>query len=195
MQESKITSQKIENQISALTSEISRLKFKMDKVQTDQVLDLQEALEQKEFEKHDLERSITEELAAVLGQVNGKARTWTICADELISLAHEAEDLLEARGVRVKNRAKAMVRYRPAGKLSSRSQIGRSITTFVVMRRVHDGWRLVHAERDYCYVNQREFNETIVGPAAHEDMIRHATRNIRVWAQTSTETPPEGPIA
>ena len=151
----------------------------LDNWQPEQVANLQAELEQKKLEKHQINTAGRAEMAAVLNHVNGKARAWTICPDRLICIDHACEKLLDTRGIRVKNRAGALVRFRPAGKSSARLQIGRSITTYVVMRRVSDGWRLVHAERDFCYVNQREFREFTVQPAAHKEIIRHATRGFR----------------
>ncbi len=200
----KVTSHKFDNEISVLETEINRTKIKLDQMRgTDleldeakvsQIADLEEALKQLEFEKHHIETAFSAELSAVLGQVNGKAKAWTVDPDGLIGLAQKIEDLLDACGVRVKNRLGTVVHYRPAGKVSL-SQLGKSITTYVAIRRVHDGWRLVRAERDFCFANQRQFREIIVRPAAHEDMIRHATRHFRVWDETPTETPPEGPVS
>ena len=199
-----ITSEKNNKCIYALEAEIVRLNDKIEEAQNNannslnslpsgQIADLRSAVMQKELQKRDRELSIYIGLATALGRVNGKAWTNTICADTLIALAREFEDLLDARGIKVKNRAGALVRYRPPGKSSSRLQIGRSITTYVVLRRVRDGWRLVHAQRDYCFINQRAFREVIVRPAAHEDIIRHATRGFRDWDEPPTDTPPERP--
>jgi len=144
-------------------------------------------LKAKELEKAQLEQSILSGLTSVLALVNGRAQAYTICAEMLIDVAHEFEGIMEDRGITVKNRAGAEARFRPAGKSVAHSPMGRSITTYVVMRRVHDGWRLIHAERDYCYDNQREFMQVIVRPCAHENMIRHATRNFSVWDETPTD--------
>lgn len=184
-----ITSRKIEDQLLKLHYEIEELEDELRSAQASErglengqpgdVANLQSNLQQKKFEKFELKLSINAGLAAALALANGKAQAHTIGADRLISLAHECEDLFEARGIRVKNRPGAIVHYRPGGKRSPHSQIGRSITTYVVMRRVFDGWRLVHAERDFCYVNRREFREITVQPAAHKDIVRHATRGFR----------------
>ncbi|MEP1316767.1 MAG: hypothetical protein ABJN05_02540 [Sulfitobacter dubius] len=184
-----ITSRKIEDQLLKLHYEIEELEDELRSAQASErgleigqpnhVANLQSNLQQKKFEKFELKLSISSGLAAALALANGRARAHTICAERLINLAHECEDLFEARGIRVKNRPGGIVHFRPGGKRSPHSQIGRSITTYVVMRRVSDGWRLVHAERDFCYVNQREFREFTVQPAAHKDIIRHATRGFR----------------
>jgi len=198
-----ITSRKVENKLFALETEIARLKrkqiqiregFSWNEAKSQQVSELEEAVRQIELEKQCMEVRFKAELAAALGQVNVKARAWTICAEDLIDLAQESEDHLNTQGVRVKNRPGTEVEFRPAGKVS-RSQLGMSITTRVVMRRVQDGWRLVYAERDHCYANQTEFKDIIVHPAAYDDMIRHATRNVRVWKNAPPKKPPEGPVA
>ena len=187
-----VTSRKFNNEICALTSEIEDLKNKRDQAQHNtsscltslppkQIDALHATIAQKKRVNHDLELAMHTKLATALGQVNGKAWANTICADRLTTLAQEFEDLLDAHSIKVKNRAGTLVRYRPGGKKAPRSQIGRSITTFVVLRRVHDGWRLIHAQRDYCYINQRAFRDVIVRPAAHDDIIRHATRGFRGW--------------
>lgn len=200
----KITSPKFENEILALDADIARLKRNLDQAQkagtgrddagTPSMADLQEALRQKERDKHTRGLSFSAKLAAVLDQVNGKARAWTVSPEDLIDLAHECEEEMDARGIRVKNRPGAQVHYRPAGK-ASRFQNGKSITTYIIMHRVHDGWRLSHAERDYCFANQTEFRETTVQSAAYEDIISHATRGFRFWEKTPPETPPESPVA
>lgn len=201
-----ITSEKNNKFIYALDAEIAHLNDKIEEAQnntsnsldslsSEEIEDLRSALMQKELQKRDRELSIYVELATALGRVNGKAWANTICVDTLIALAQEFEDLMDARGIKVRNRAGALVRYRPAGKSSARLQIGRSITTYVVLRRVRDGWRLMHAQRDHCFINQRAFREVIVRPAAHEDIIRHATRGFRGWDEPPTDTPPEGPTA
>jgi len=200
-----ITSRKADNKILKLEFEIElgekvltaaqEKKRWLDNWQPEHVANLQAELEQKKLEKHQINTAGRAEIAAVLNHVNGKARAWTICPDRLISIAHDCEKLLDTRGIRVKNRAGTLVRFRPAGKSSARSQIGRSITTYVVLRRVRDGWRLVHAQRDYCFINQRAFREVIVRPAAHEDIIRHATRGFRGWDEPPTDAPSERPTA
>lgn len=194
-----VTSQKFNNEICALTSQIEVLKAKRDQAQhntkdcltslpPEQIDALHTTIAQNERVKRDLELAMHSKLATALEQVNGKAWANTICADRLIALAQEFEELLDAHGIKVKNRAGTLVRYRPGGKKASRAQIGRSITTFVVLRRVHDGWRLIHAQRDYCYINQRAFRDVIVRPAAHEDIIRHATRGFRAGGEHSTQS-------
>ncbi|MFG6539374.1 hypothetical protein [Sulfitobacter sp. CS16] len=193
-----ITSRRFENKISVLDEEIARFRSKLDRVKSwnrglddaekNHVAGLEQALKQRELEKQNLNMSFVAKLEAVLGQVNGKARAWTVCADDLIGLAEECEEMMKSRGIRVKNRPGALVHYCPAGK-TSRSQIGKNITTYIIMRRIHDGWRLVHAERDYCYVNQSEFREITVQPAAYEDMISHATQNFRVWEEKPADDP------
>ncbi|SFH34693.1 hypothetical protein [Sulfitobacter dubius] len=198
-----ITSRKAENKILKLDFEIElgektlaaaqESKRWLDNWQPEHISSLQAELEQKRLEKHQIKTANRAEMAAVLNHVNGKARTWTICPDRLIGIAHECEDLLDSRGVKVKSRPGTIVLYRPGGKRSARIRIGRSITTYVVLRRVRDGWRLMHAQRDYCFINQRAFREVIVRPAAHEDIIRHATRGFRGWDEPPTDTPPEGP--
>jgi hypothetical protein len=194
-----ITSRKAENKILALETEIARLKrkqiqikegFSWNEEKAQQVSELEDAVRQIELEKQCIEVRFVAELAAALSQANGKAWAWTISAEDLIDLAHESEDHLDTHGVRVKHRPGAKVEFRPAGKVS-RSQLGMSITTRVVMRRVQDGWRLVYAERDHCFANQNEFKEITVKPAAYDDMIRHATRNVRVWKKASPKKPPE----
>ncbi|KZZ25505.1 hypothetical protein A3753_15365 [Sulfitobacter sp. HI0082] len=156
-----ITSRKIEKKILTNGYEIERLKGEIRSAQAperglanghpDHVANLQSELQQKTFESFELELSISSGLAAALALANGKAQAHTISAERLISLAHECEDLFETRGIKVRNRPGAVVHYRPGGKRSPHSQIGRRITTYVVMRRVFDGWRLVYAGRDYCY--------------------------------------------
>lgn len=185
-----ITSHKADNKILKLDFEIEQRekvlaaaqesKRWLDNWQPKHVADLQTELEQKKLEKHQIKTACRAEMAAVLNHVNGKARAWTICPDRLIGTAHDCEELLDTRGIRVKNRAGTLVRFRPAGKSSARLQIGRSITTYVVLLRVHDGWRLMHAQRDYCFINQRAFRDVVVRPAAHDDITRHATRGFRV---------------
>lgn len=192
-----ITSSKINNQKIKLDSEIQSIQRDLKRAeqssrwlenwQPEQLADLQDKLKAKELEKGQLEQSILSGLTSVLALVNGRAQAYTICAETLIDLAYEFEGTMEDRGIPVKNRAGAEARYRPAGKSVAHSPMGRSITTYVVMRRVHDGWRLIRAERDYCYDNQREFMQVIVRPCAHENMIRHATRNFCVWDETPTD--------
>ena len=192
-----ITSSKINNKIIKLDFEIQSITMDIKRVeqssrwlenwQSEKLAGLNAELRTKELEKAQLEQSILSGLISVLALVNGRAQAYTICAEMLIDLAHEFEGLLEDRGITVKNRAGAEVRFRPAGKSVAHSPMGRSITTYVVMRRVHDGWRLIHAERDYCYDNQREFMQVVVRPCAHENMIQHATRNFCVWDETPTD--------
>lgn len=195
----KITSRKVENKILSLETEIARLKRKQIQIKegfgwneekAQQVSDLEDQVRQIELEKQRIEVRFVAELAAALSQANGKAWAWTISAEDLIELAHEYEDHLDTHGVRVKNRPGAEVVFRPAGKVSL-SQLGISITTRVRMRRVSDGWRLVYAVRDRCYANQPAFKEITVKPAAYEDMIRHATRNVRIWKKASPKNPPK----
>ena len=181
---------KLDFEIRAIRRDIERAEQSsrwLENWQPEQLADLQDKLKAKELEKAQLEHSITSGLTAVLAMVNGRAQAYTICAETLIDLAHEFEGLFEDRGITVKNRAGAEVHFRPAGKSVTHSPMGRSITTYVIMRRVHDGWRLIYAERDYCYDNQREFMQVVVRPCAHENMIRHATRNFSVWDETPTE--------
>lgn len=200
-----ITSRKADNKIFKLEFEIElgekvlaaaqESERWLDDWQPEHVANLKYDLNQKELEKHQIKTACRTEIAAVLDRANGKAQAWTICPDRLISIAHDCEELLDTSGVRVKNRPGTIAHYRPPGKRSARSQIGRSITTYVVLRRVRDGWRLVHAQRDYCFINQRAFREVIVRPAAHEDIIRHATRGFRGWDEPPTDTPSERPTA
>ncbi|MGJ8547522.1 MAG: hypothetical protein ACSHWZ_18900 [Sulfitobacter sp.] len=199
----KVTSRKCENAIYVLDEEIKRLRCELTRVreaslvledcERNRIINLDEALKQKELEKYHIKMSFDADLAAVLRQVNGNARACTVCPKGLIGLAQECEGLMDAKGVRVKNRPGAMVSYRPAGKVS-RSHFGKSITTYVVIRRVQDGWRLVHAERDYCYLNQREFREITVRTAAYEDIIRHATQKFCVRKALGNGTLLEDPV-
>lgn len=199
-----ITSHRFEKKVSILDVEIKNLKLKlerlrgrdrtMDEVESKQVAELERHLKQKELEKHHLEEGFEANLAAVLDRINGKARAWTVCPDLLVGLANETEELLKTSGVKVKNRPGAEAEFRPAGQVS-RSQYGKRITTRVVIRRVHDGWRLVHAERDHCYVNQSELREITLRPAAYEDIIRYATRNFQVWDEDLPNEPPGVAIA
>ena len=73
--------------------------------------------------------------------------------------------------------------FRPAGKHAS-SRFARkasaSIKTHVRLLRVGDGWRLIEAERDRCFVNQPEFKNLSVKVAAHDDIVRNATHGVSV---------------
>lgn len=134
-------------------------------------------------ERRDLEQLIKGELAVVLKQVNGRAVTYTLDADRVIDFARKAEEHLAERGINVRNRVGTEVIYRPAGQLiwTSYAAIAKpSITTRVVLKRVRDGWRLISAERDHCFVNQKEFKQMIIGPAANDNIIRQATNGFVV---------------
>lgn len=153
-----------------------------------EIAKLQHSLKLLEDQKNNLEESFTSTLAAALKRVNRTAVRHTINPARLIAVAQENERELVSSGIRVKNRAGTQVVYRPPGKSSQYFQIGRHITTSIVMRRARDGWRLISAQRDYCYVNQREFKEVTLRPAAYKDAVRHATRNFRVWDEHAGES-------
>lgn len=68
-------------------------------------------------------------------------------------------------------------------KIASKSyarKAGASITTRVRLKRVSDGWRLIFAERDKCFVNQPEQMLLTVSRAAHADILNRAMRGISV---------------
>lgn len=157
-------------------------KGQIDKVQKE-LLEMDASLDQHCSERADLEATLLKPLVDRLCEVNGKASTYTLDAGDLRVLAQEAEDVLIQKGVTQKNRAGAEIEFRPAGKQASNryaNMAGASITTRVKLRRAKDGWRLLDAARDRCFVNQPEFRQIRVRPAAHDDILRKATDGITV---------------
>lgn len=134
-------------------------------------------------ERDQLEEAIRRPLADVLDKINGKAKTYTVDADGVISLALGIEEMLRERGVKVKNLVGTEVCFRPAGKSACNAyakKAGPSITTHVELSRVSDGWRLTDAVRDQCSVNEPELLEVTVTQAAIDDIIQTATNGIWV---------------
>lgn len=156
-----------------------------------EILDLESNAKRVRKERSDLERSIEDELAVVLKQVNGRAVTYTLNANRVIDFARKTEEHLAERGINVRNRVGTEVIYRPAGQLiwtSYASLVKPNITTRIVLRRVRDGWRLISAERDHCFINQKEFKQMIIGPAANDNIIRQATDGFVVRDDAADET-------
>ncbi|WP_170378696.1 hypothetical protein [Ruegeria atlantica] len=148
-----------------------------------ELLDIEINLIQYRSEQADLENTLLQPLAECLDRVNGKAATYTLGAGDIILLAEEVEDVLNQKGVKQKNRAGTEIEFRPGGKQASNRyarMASASITTRVKLRRVNDGWRLVEAARDRCFVNQPEFRQIRIRPAAHADILRTATDGITV---------------
>ena len=129
------------------------------------------------------QKAVRAPLCDYLASVNGQAHAHTLGGPEVVSKAEEIEkDLLE-RGVSRANLVGTEVIYRPAGKEASRTyerKAGASITTRIHLKRVTDGWRLVKAERDYCYVNQAQLLDVSVSVTAKDDIVHKATRSLRV---------------
>ncbi|WP_171235838.1 hypothetical protein [Ruegeria sp. HKCCA6837] len=158
------------------------IKGQIDRLQKE-LLELGATLDQYRSEQSDLKATLLQPLAERLCKINGKASTYTLDAGDLRVLAQEAEDVLIQKGVAQKNRAGAEIEFRPAGKPASNryaNMAGASITTRVKLRRATDGWRLLDAARDRCFVNQPEFRQIRVRPAAHDDILRKATDGITV---------------
>lgn len=143
-----------------------------------EILDLEGQADQFRYERRDLQRSISIYLDAVLQQVNGRAVMYALDAERVIAFAHELDALFAERGIHARNRIGAEVTYRPAGQ-SMRTPYATlkkpNITTCIVLRRVQDGWRLVSAERDHCYINQKEFKQMVIPRAANDNIIEKAT--------------------
>jgi len=203
----KITSAEIDRKIARLKADISRIQnrfpvlesnlstrdsqavpagaVKSDTVGAKKFAKLTVELNQKTQLLKELEEALRAPLVAHLKLINGKAKTYTMDADDVIYYAFEKEENLKASGVTVKNLVGAEAWHRPAGKSGCNAYAkasGPSITTYIEIRRVADGWRLVHAERSQCYVNQNAFEKVIVSPAANDNIIQKATKNITVRA-------------
>lgn len=152
---------------------------------------LDDQLENFREQQRHLETSLMIPLVEKLDLVNGKAQAHTLSASNVVFLARETEELLMNKGVTQKNIIGAEVSLRPAGKKASNAYAAKassSITTRVRLRRVTDGWRLIEAKRDHCYVNQSEAKSVHVHPAAHADILRTATRGILVSPQPEQGT-------
>lgn len=102
-----------------------------------------------------------------LDTVNGKSITHTVRHfRDVLHVAYRAENRLEMSGVPVKNRAGVTVTYRSA--LSLPRGYKYSVTTTKLhLRRVHDGWRLVAAEK------------VEVGPQTPEAFTIHVSTEVR----------------
>lgn len=147
--------------------------------------DLNVALNDKIELLKQLEESFRAPLEAYLKKINGKANTYTMDAEDVISYALETEEDLRERGATLKSLIGATASYRPAGKSRSNAYAKKSspsITTRINIRRVADGWRLVHASRDECYVNETASEDITVSQAAVDSIIATATRGLVVRA-------------
>ncbi len=169
------------------TDRQGNIESQIDKLHKE-LLELGATLDQYRSEQSDLKATLLQPLAERLCEVNGKASTYTLDAGDLRLLAQEAEDVLIQKGVTQKNRTGTEVEFRPAGKQASNryaNMAGASITTRVKLRRVTDGWRLLDAARDRCFVNQPEFRQIRVRSAAHDDILRKATDGITVLSDAA----------
>jgi hypothetical protein len=147
---------------------------------------LEDQLENLREQQRHLEASLMTPLIEKLHLVNGKALAHTLSASNVVLLARETEELLMTKGVTQQNRIGAEVALRPAGKKASNAYAAKassSITTRVKLRRVTDGWRLIEAKRDHCYINQSEARSVYVHPAAHADILKTATQGILMIPQ------------
>ncbi len=147
------------------------------------ILNLRFEAERMRLRRHDLKQSTTRELSAYLRQVNGLAVKYTLDENRVVAFAHELEELFAECGTHVRNRFGTEVIYRPAGKsvrTAYSTLVSANITTRVALRRVQDGWRLISADRDRCYVNQKEYKKIIIGHAANDNIIRAATARFTV---------------
>lgn len=203
----KITSAKIDRKIARLKADISRIRnrltvlepdlstresqavpagtVKSDSVGVKKIAKLTGDLNQKIQILKELDEALRAPLVAHLKLINGKAKTYTMDADDVIYYAFEKEENLKASGVTVKNLVGTEAWHQPAGKSGCSAYAkasGPRITTYIEIRRVADGWRLVHAERSKCYVNQIAFEKVIVSPAANDNIIQKATKYITVRA-------------
>ncbi len=120
------------------------------------------------------------EINVALDRVNGTATAFTIHSyADVHSVARRAEELLEARGVTMKNRIGTTVVYCPAG-ASAKSYKYTAITTVITLRRVADGWRLTDITRGSVYPKSPEVFLMTVSVAAAGDIERAAFAGIVV---------------
>lgn len=141
---------------------------------------IRERLTEGSAQRDQIKDSIRAPLNSYLDSVNGQKGGRILSdADSLIVHVRWLDLLYEYVGITVKNRAGTRVWCRPAG-FSARSdrarRTGPSPTTYFAIRRVRDGWRLVSAERDYCWVNQPALTAFYPTKAAAEDMARAAKK-------------------
>lgn len=130
-----------------------------------------------------LKDTLLQPLSKELDDINGRAALHTMGAEDVQSLANEAEGILAVRGVSQKCRIGAEFEFRPAGKEASNSyarKAGPRITTRVRLQRVTDGWRLIEAQRDKSWVNQSSLWRLTVSPAAKANIVATAMKGIFV---------------
>ncbi|WP_170560198.1 hypothetical protein [Ruegeria sp. HKCCA5426] len=184
MKNIKVTSRPTEETICALNSKIENLSAqKANALEKTKASDLEAQIKSLSLERMDTERALLRPLADRLDNINGNAVMYTVSEHDVLALARETEFLLDEKGVSKKNRVGTEIEFRPGGKQASKSyarKAGASITTRVKLRRVADGWRLIEARRDQCFVNQTDFKVVQVTPAAHDDIVRTATSGISV---------------
>ncbi len=118
-------------------------------------------------------------LAEHVAEVNGKAKSHTITADDIIEKAVEVEAELERRGVYKKNIVGTEFSFLPRFNLPN-SYSHSLITNEVVCRRVGDGWRLVKLEKVETWPNSSGKFEMHVSQAAADDIRNLALANIRI---------------
>ncbi|ETW11247.1 hypothetical protein ATO8_18125 [Roseivivax marinus] len=120
-------------------------------------------------------------LQARLAKVHGTAKTHVLAAEDVISLAEEAEIDLERRGVPQQRRIGTELIHSPGGShITANSYRGMVRTTEVHLKRVTDGWRLISAQKVMYHPGQKGVHQYIISPEAHADILAKANRNIVV---------------
>lgn len=99
--------------------------------------------------------SATEEIAAWLHQVNGRAKSWTASPEDIYGWAKFAEDRLTSDSIPVRCRVGVEIVVKTRGPIAISYKypvIGSSVR----LRRFRDGWRLMSVSRVKRYPRQKE---------------------------------------
>lgn len=115
-----------------------------------------------------------------LASVNGNANAFTLSLGDVRHAATEADDLMYERGVTKKNRTGSVLTYQPAGPTANAYKYA-AISTRVELTAASDGgWFLTNVTRDEVYPRTPERREIKISQAAHDDIVRTATKTFYV---------------